>query len=567
MYHRFCRISFFISLFVIASLCAGAAYAGESRFAAPYKNGVNALQRNRYDSAFQYFSLAFSKGMPKDSLLYYWAEIYRKKFVLDTALALNFSITGAEERLKQKVYKQRYLIYAALGWENRMKSMLDSLKALPQYRRSQIVPDIYIGAAAGYVSRTETVAGVFPWNMYVLIDTADVEHGVFGGVNTKFDWRLRRRRAVQWRFSIGANVAKPFYVQDGILDSFKLDVNAFCSARMEHIAGRFALELRPSIQRDYDGRLSSIDNLELSYAYMKDKWFRYASIVYSIEIARNMNIDMQSASLIAHLNYSMNKKTSFGLTLFTGGFFAEELVYPLPEAANVFYVDDVTADFVTHYLDSTYTDILDTAYKTVREYASDAQGYYKLVDLSALYNQPIECIIPQSYITVKPSAGCVLAPVNKLAVSLGAGWRLQYYTRPHRWMTISREEFERYADKTARLAYNRADGNFYMLREQIMPDNILNFNSTDMVHVREAYEDTAAVFSRPQTFEQRRIDNAAVVNFSVAFGPWRVGQFRLGGECAKTWSTLGEDCPIEVPEFTWSVQLGWNIQIKPVQKL
>ncbi|MBD3393495.1 MAG: hypothetical protein GF418_15270 [Chitinivibrionales bacterium] len=527
-------------------------------------DGVRALEDGRLDSAQSLFTIARSKGMPRDSLLYFWGEVYRRRGVLDTALALNLAVSPAPTgSFAFAVLKQRYLIYSALGWQEKASAILDSVKARGRYRRSLLAPRTDFGLTVGYQSLNETVGGAYPWNEYVSLDTTDVEHGVHGRADVRLGWGIPLKDGRSIALETGYAGTKPYYVQDHMLDSMKLNMTGYGLIRAEGLFDRLSLELRFGARRDYLGDYSSVDNIEATYIVPDARRLRVASAGYGIELGPGPDLQHQNVWLLGYLDNSIARGRGWSFSFLASGYSADAVDYSFSEAANVFYVDDVDADFVTHYTDSSYATMVDTTGDSVYQYVAEAQYTYDLVPLSSLYDSPIESTIPQDFLSAGPSVAYTYTFVKWLKGRAGMGWNMRYYPQQYEWVTLDRDEAEKYTSASSRLAYNRADGRYYLLQERIQPQSVLYFTSTDMSHVDERYEDTPAVFTSPQYRKVRRIDNEIAFNLSLESGIGAFGTLVLRGNISHTWSTLDNDAPVDVPGFQWWASLAWEKSIRP----
>lgn len=86
------------------------------------------LNKNDFDRARVYFSYAYHKGMSKDSMMYFAAEIYLLKHALDTALVFNHGLELNARFNKKAILEQRSRIYASMG----LKRQADSLMSIKQ---------------------------------------------------------------------------------------------------------------------------------------------------------------------------------------------------------------------------------------------------------------------------------------------------------------------------------------------------------------------------------------------------------------------------------------------------
>jgi len=375
-------------------------------------------------------------------------------------------------------------------------------------------------------------------------------------------WNVFSKKKHAFTFDLGCTAEKPYYIQDGVLDSMKLNMLVSARFGVRDLFTRLTMYAQAGGRRSYDGRYSSVNNIDASYVVSGASWLRILSAGYGIELSNGLRDDNQIVWLGGYTTNAMSRGKGISLSLSANGYFADDIPYVYSDAAQVIYVDDVNAEFTTHYTDASYTTAVDTAGKTLLQYINDVKyGYTTVVPVSELYGMEIASVMPQSHFSASPSVSYAFATTPWLKINAGCGWTLRLYFREYEWVTVDESGFETYTSETSRLAFNKSDGRYYLL-EQIQPSypGWLTGPSHDYSLLVETYAETPAAFLI-ESHRQQRIDNAASINLSLEFKPKRMGNFVLAGFFSRTWSTLSADCPIEVSEYSWSAQVQWRKDI------
>ncbi len=90
--------------------------------------GVRSLGANDFYGARRYFTAAYQCGMSRDSMSYFAAEMYLRRFELDTALVFNQAIEKSSTFSRELWAEQRARIYRILGRTDQADSLISKRK-------------------------------------------------------------------------------------------------------------------------------------------------------------------------------------------------------------------------------------------------------------------------------------------------------------------------------------------------------------------------------------------------------------------------------------------------------
>jgi len=86
--------------------------------------GNRSLDSNNLVNARHLFALAYQRGMSKDSMFYFAAEIYLRSFNFDTALIFNWAVEKKGNLQRNLYLEQRARIFRLIGWKHQSDSLL-----------------------------------------------------------------------------------------------------------------------------------------------------------------------------------------------------------------------------------------------------------------------------------------------------------------------------------------------------------------------------------------------------------------------------------------------------------
>jgi hypothetical protein len=132
---------------------------------------------------------------------------------------------------------------------------------------------------------------------------------------------------------------------------------------------------------------------------------------------------------------------------------------------------------------------------------------------------------------------------------------IRYYPRPVEWYRVD-QRFQ----QNVPVALSRKEGRYYALTS--LPDT--EFRNRGFIFIPETFD-----LDNPLTYEKRsriRVDRMLSVNVSLTKTFGYLGSVTLGGFGARTWSTLSDEAPLDIPTWSWGVSLGWRVVFAPASE-
>jgi hypothetical protein len=505
---------------------------------------IDASARGEIDSAMGLFAKAHAKGMSRDSLLYFWARLYKKRSILDSALALNYAISSEVSRgLNRAALRQRAAIFDRLGWSHRANQLRDSLRTLsPAYRLGSLIPELRALAGVGYQGDVQIQDTLFPWGDQHPIDTG-WGYGYHGSLRLGWRFPLTKTRSIQ--VSLGAGASKPNWIGavDRITDSLQARVDLEIGAR--NLFGPVNLLYSAGLNHSYAGEQGLVQSLSLFYGTATPGRSVIGFVSYSNEIAADSG-RMRNQHLFGSLSRTRTfGKSRLGAGLLVSGYFAAPLSdqYDMQPLAGVYYVESVNDDTLTHYVSSQFDDTIPYH-----------DGLTYLVKLRRPGDSLPTRFIPQSFVLARPGVSFERS-VAGIETELGVHGALRYYPRPVEWYEVD----QRFLGD-APLALSRTEGRYYALTS--LPDT--EFRNREFIFIPETFD-----LDNPLTYEKRsriRVDRTFRVNVSLTKTFRYLGSLTLGGFGARTWSTLRDEAPLDIPAWSWGVSLGWRAAFAPASE-
>ncbi|MCU0608464.1 MAG: hypothetical protein MUF22_01690 [Chitinispirillaceae bacterium] len=509
-------------LFVIISMHSGAWGDG---YSPACDTVVRMIDNARYDSAFYYLQKAYAAGLPDEKLYFYWARIYLERGIADTALALNAAAARtASAGMIPDILRQRYLIYASLGWTDRAQAILDSLKG-PRKGSVSPVPRISLETSAGINRRDEIPAQPYPFR-----ETPDVNDPLTNPDNAL-------RCASSWFFPLGKIVLKAGLIYDYTSRIEQPDISY---DSLNHSLG-IALEAKKlpgTLTIGYSGerRLSAYKewttqhNFSVSRPDVSGRWLSFSSLLYSIELERGNSPSYQSVWLMHYAGRQLTPHLDLAVMPVFTLFSAKGLNDEFP--ASIMYIEDPdpAAGHVVHYTDSTgLVPIPVPANPDMLTQMVLLEMYKNAAD-----KRDFGFSAPEDYFAFSPSV--ILTTKLPLGFSLESKVKgmANFYLEKHEWTAFSVPQSESYALYGDGTWLARAkDGRYYLVKEL---GNIVNAESySGPIDVRHIIK--------------RRIDLAYGGELNLRRPIGRIGTISLFGHVRKYWSTLQKDSPVKIRDF------------------
>ena len=500
-----------------------------------WQQGIAAARSNATDSASFYMKKSFAAGISDDSLYYLWAEIFLSKGVLDTALALNYSIPVSDTNtLFKKVLEQRYAIYTTLGWKKEAEALLDSLDIKRPGRWRRLVPEgmIYLSGGAYYESSTTD-------KNYPYTRTTDSTEDLINGngiASIRVGWHLPtgKKQGVRFggklryagsRFSVANTTAH-------LNDSADASVGAYLHYSL--FSDRLLAGYTFNRKKDFLATRSFLHQFFLRYAFLMKKWLGSVEAGYNYE-----------APLKEHFYYMMNywdrlidKKNSVSFTLFLSGMTAEELV--INSSLQYLYVKDNRI-----YTDATFTYPVPTTQNL---------NFINRTSVDSVFDWlPVTMSIPQSFLSVNPHTRYEYKLNRRFSFGAGLGYNFTWYKELYSWMDFSHDNFkeanipDQYGNKQY-AAYNQNDSNYYWIR--LIP----------IISGETLLDSIPMSFHR---IRKRRVDQSLSLNlfFKSDFG--KLGDLMVDFTVRRNFSSLMKSAPVDIQRWYGEMMLTWFFRFKP----
>ena len=441
-----------------------------------------------------------------------------------------------------KVLNQRLAIYRQLGWKREAEQLFDTVSASPEYRRSLLVPDIEMGAEAGYGAEERVADTAGPWGAGLGSSFSRKERGPFGRADIRSSWRITPGKRYL-SAGITGSISHRQYHPSGSLhaaDSTDIVGSIFTSVVGSSLSSTVALSLNRRIDDSLfvgtsieGGGIGSSSWMPMLWtgaaAYLSTKgrlnnsrFWVFASVQQTL--GRCLQADYQCFA-----NVFFERPSSFGFVL---------------DTSKVLFVEDARRQYPVFYTDDSFTRIIDTS--AIR------------VITGALRNDIIRSGRDSvAYVGLKqPFSGMIINPrvslilQSKLPVQLGFSWKWHYFWDLYEWDQI--------AVRAHYLVLSRSDGAYYVIPEDLLMNELTITRGADggLAIAPAAVEGSPVIHNA-----LRRIDNTISADMSFQVYDGCFGTAALRTFISKTWSTLIKKSPIEIPEWSISASVIWRLKI------
>ena len=528
--------TFAIIVIILVALSESAFADKDQNYKIFLKKGMTSLEQGNPDSAINHFIKAFSTGLSKDSLFYFWSEALMQKNVLDSSLAANFMVKGNHEGLfKLQILKQRESIYERLGWWKEASALLDTIYSLPEYHRLRMIPDLEINTYAGYGRRALVSEYAQPWRTGTGGAFQQYENDWMGGLDIRSIWQTNRKSRI---YSTGIAGSISRFSDKLALNNEAADSNDITGSFFGTITGKALTSIcNFSVNRRFDDSLFVGGSLEGGGMVGSSK---FAPLLWSgVSVYTTTTFKFSNAR--SWLFFSAQQKYKRFLKInyqsFLNLFVNRKYEFSVTKNISLLYADDARLQYPVFYTDQTYSTMIDTSYfrlisgqvtKDIQVSGSDSAVVSKL-------------IIPNSNLSFAPRISFSLD--FKLPVQFGAGWRLNYYPEPYQWDVFSGD-----ADY---IIYSRADGEYYKLPQKWT----VNKGSNGGIAISPEIEP-----GQFQHMSMKRIDNTISVDLSFRLFDKKYGNGSIRSTVSKTWSTLSGKSPVDIESWNLSTYIELNFQ-------
>jgi len=512
-------------------------------YASSLKQGMDFLSQSKPDSAIAQFVKAYSNGLSRDSLFYFWSEALLQKGVLDSALAAHYMASSDHDgRFRIALLKQRSEIYDKLGWHQDAAKVLDTIHSLPEYRSALFIPDFEIGLSAGFNKEGQISDSSSPWGTNSGDSLHSLDNGFQGTVDFRSTWGMIHGPR-SFSFGIAGMASMRTYnlstqLQSG--DSMELDGSLFASLSDK----RFSSTYRLSLNRRIDDSLFIGNSIEGgiigSGEWSPMLWMGgFANVNTAGKFANSRAWLFVSAMQIFNSKLSANYHCFFNVSFDNRTDFG----FPL-DTMHVLYAEDARRQYPVFYTDASYTSVIDTS--AIRVITGALRNDIIASAHDTLIN--VNLRQPNSNIIVNPKA--TLSVKGIIPIRIGLSWKLNYFWEPYVWdqINLSNHYF----------VYSRSDSRYYLVpADPLMNELTITRGLDGGLAIAPAAQPGDAVIHHSMI----RVDNAAIAEVSLQLYDGKTGAVSLRTLFSKNWSTLAGKAPISIPEWSIFAVLEWRLKL------
>lgn len=484
-----------------------------------WRQGLSAARKGTADSALYCMKKSFAGGISDDSLYYLWAEIFLYRGVLDTALALNYSIPAAAgSSLFKKAVEQRYTIFKTLGWKKEAKAFLDSLDLKPPGWWHRFLPECTVYLSGGGYYENSAADKNYPYARHS--DSTETIVNGNGIASLLAGWRLpvgntqgirfgAKLRYAGSRFSVASSTAH-------LNDSSDASFGGYL--RYSFFSDRLVAGYTFSRKRDFLDIKTYLHQLFLQYAFLMKRWLGFVEAGYHYESPINEHFYY----LMSFLDREIGRKQSVSFTLFLSGMSAEPL--QLTNEVPIIYANDGVG--YEDPLHTTRLNALNPNYDTLQS----------------------KHVIVQNYWNIHPQIRWERRFNKRLSAGTGLGYTLTAYRNDYEWADFkySFEEIpEVISSGTHLLAYDDRTGDYYW----VQGIGLLGRTNLDSVPI--------------SIYRQRRVDQSISLNLFFKSSLGKYGHVMLDVTGRRNFSSLTKSAPVDIQRWYGETMLTWFFRFKP----
>ncbi len=487
---------------IFAVICVVAVRANDTavQYRSRLLNKANdALQSRQYDSALRYYAQAHNYGMSKDSLYFFWGEVYRERGNLDTALALNYSILPQSRNgFRESILLQRRAIYDQLGWEDKSEAIGDSIEEIGS-KGIRAMPELAIRLSGGYRhSRRRKV-----WKSSQDSDSYTHTDRFPYSIDVESEWMLWHSAGIKWNAGAGGGAAPPLYEhgnESQLSDSLEYDLGAF----VEGVFDDMPIRIRYSFRNTWDVYARYYHVHEAHIASMHRGSFPlYTAAGFHQEVAcSSWQHSGRLLWLFAGISLAAGEKATFDVSGFCNAYFSRETALSYYDTLGLRSMDGFSlVDYMT-------ADTKDTVVQFVDR-------------------MPASTVTPSVSVEYKRTLG------DRISAGGRGRWSSDSYLGCYEWQT----------SYPAELLYNRRDSTLYYSEGYTTDFSELVKNQW------------------PPTQKHTRIDHTlgGEVYFIIA---WNRITCTPRIYASRTWSSLPDEGPtIDIPRWEWGIRATLDIAI------
>ncbi len=482
------------------------------------EQGHKLLYANKPDSALSCFIKAYSQGLSRDSLFYYWSEVMLSKGVLDSALASNYMIRGIHTgKFKERILQQRYSIYKSLNWESDAERLLDTIRSLPFYRRSFLIPDLSLHFQTSGSRDALLRDSLSPWSSNENIFASS------GGLKSSWivssDPKMSLGAAVS--FSIQTSAASS---QINLSDSADLTASLFFAASGKSLSFSSSADLR----FDANDSLQLGASIEGGYLAI-GRWTKACYAGGSIFLNQRLKYDNSNLWLFTSASKKISKGFTFEGSNMVSVYNDKNLQFELSKT-KVYYAEDCRLQYPIFYTGSDLSQVIDTSSSYLLRGRIEISGKDTVVSIRQ----------PPSSIGINPKTSLSISFIRP--VSLGLAYKIDYYWEPYEWWNpISFNG----------IIYSRKEDTYYIFPAG--PD----WGTTRTPNGSLALD----VTPQPAYHSAIRIDQSLGADISIQLVTGKFGKVHLKSGYRRTWSTLDSHALLKIPKWISWITLDWRLNM------
>ncbi|NLD94137.1 MAG: hypothetical protein GX639_15875 [Fibrobacter sp.] len=500
------------------------------------EKGIHNIEKKQYDSAVYYLVKAYSEGLSRDSLLYFWANIHIQKLSLDSALAANYMVSVPPPRkLTLDILVQRSTIYKHLGWRDEAAKVIDTIRKHPSYRSARTVPDVKAGVALSFSRGKEVFDTASPWNTNTLFETTENTFSGSGYLDAQWKKQLATRM-LKW----GLHGALSRKTSDSVKDFADKDSMGMSAGVNFSIAGKIlSSNYSVSIDKGTDDSVTMRASIDGGMAVISKSSLYWAGV--SASVNRRGKPKDAGVWVYGTRHRSVHRLVQLqGGMLFDASWSDVSQFSITPDTIKTLYARDGALQYPVFYTDHLRLTILDTGFLQV------VTGNLRNRIIASSHDTVMSIAIKQPFssVSIMPKAGITFK--FRLPLEIGCAWKFSYFTRPFEWDQ---------GNLNARyLMYSEVDNSFYTIPWDLLNDLVIT------------YADNGGLALAPQATKlehhrERRIDNSIMFDISQVLFNSKRTSLRVHAQVSRTWSTLSDKSPFAVP--SWNVYIGckWDINL------
>jgi hypothetical protein len=517
---------------VVMVVCGQALGGSEKKSSASvvqqWNRGLSAARSGNADTALVCLKRAFAGGLSDDSLYYLWAEVFLYRGVLDTALALNYSVvTPSGTALHRQLLKQRHTIFSSLGWKKEADALLDSLGGKHVSLLRKLLPECNLYLSGGAYRENNAVDKNYPYPRSS-DSVANITNGS-GIASLRVGWKVPvtatqgvqfggRLRFAGSRFTLASSATR-------LDDSADAALGAYCNYTL--FSERLSVNYTFSRKRDFLGAKSFWHQAALRYAILSTNWFGTVEAGYNYENP----VREHYYYLMTWWDREITKKHDLSFSLFLSGLSAGDLRVD----------DDIPFVYVkegTIYNDSAY-----------------ARPLLVTIGLSqeALYDTlRSERVIPISFWGVNPNLRYEYRFNRKVTAGIAGNYQVSWYRGTYTWVDYR---------------YQSAEVPRTGIRNPFQSESYIAFNADDQRYYWiESIRSTRDITldTQPILFHRkRRIDQALTLDLFLKSSFGRLGDAVIDVVGRRNFSNLEKSAPIDIERWYGAVTLTWFFKFKP----